>query len=408
MHRTRTTLGILLTIPLLLVTWSDRAQAACQPPNPPPTDPLVYLRTNCTGADARCFTHPNTLFTWMECERRPDADLPLLVDIGPGTFEVGTNVAGGQIQCNSVTFPGHTRFRGRGAECLEGCEVSAECPTGCAEGSLSPTKFVNGINATAALWVWGCEALEFHDMTFEGPKYGVVWYPDPNTRTSGSSLWVRTEIKALGDSNESALAWREEALVCPVDANPPFTPGKHTFYGSRVWARDIGAEGVAYVAQCDENVFYGGEIIAEGTAQSVSTSILVAVETSGQGSLETYGTRVMADSNGSSAVFDSDFTDGVTAVTVGRELVPLDDEARGGGAFEAYGGEIVASAQGTAGGNAVGIEVGPSGATGSVGIVETPGASFRVDPGASGGKGITTSHAETTELQMSIGPPEEE
>lgn len=362
MNRTRSTLGALMAAALLALSSSAaNAQA------------VAYLRTSCAGQPTPCYSTLKSLFDWIVGTRKPNASSPLVVHMGAGTFTngPGLNILG----CAPGTagaFHGYTTFLGAG--------------TGVGGTTLQG---IGGWNTTAALWVsGGCQALEFEDTKFQGLLYGVVWYSGGTTFGGGSSEWVNVEITATG-SGGNAFGWYEEGLAC-VGA----PPGTHTFYGSKVWVPNPGSTAAAYHAPCDANFYYGGEITALGTAQTSTGANLIAALVFKNGSLETYGTKVQALSDQAvNGGFDGSATDGVTAVVLGRNAGGASDP---GGTFEAYAGEIIASAQTTAAQSAMGIDVGPGG------LAESTGASLDVAPGTSGGTATTTRNAQAAAPVLQI------
>jgi hypothetical protein len=383
MTLTRSTFVALVTFVLLTLSSSaTHAQA------------IAHLRTNCTGEPTPCFTTSGSLLNWIMATRKPNESSPLVVNVGPGTFS-GAGTSGPNLVCSGtwdvsgaqIGFHGYTKFMGSGTQFAV---QSDDDPSN--DNHFS--KFLSGAAGGTGFWIQGgyvaygqtaCENLEFYDMTFEGGLYGVVWYPSIPTANGqgygGSSTWGRTEIKATFNTDRSE-GWREESGVC--GANPPISlgasPGRHVFYGSRVFAKNKKTI-AAYSALCDETIFYGGEIIAEAdaAASGATPTDLMAVKVSGDGSLETYGTTITADSAaGVNGAYDGEALRGVTAVAVGRDINPATGGGpRGAGKFEAYGGVIRASAATTTDEVAIAIEFDP--ALGSV--AETTGSLLTVTPG---------------------------
>ena len=74
--------------------------------------PAVKLQTSCSEAGValnNCFTSMGTLTNWIRTTRLPNKSVPLVVNIGPGTFD---RLA---LTCNaSVGYTGYISFAGAG------------------------------------------------------------------------------------------------------------------------------------------------------------------------------------------------------------------------------------------------------------------------------------------------------
>jgi hypothetical protein len=372
------------TIAIAVLLALSGAAHALPDPTPDANAEVVFLKTNCGNPPLdNCFESLNQstgLIAWIDVTRRPRATSPLAVHIGPGEF---VNNGPPALTAFGLTcypsdpngFHGHTKFLGSLDENGEIATIFRQAGNG---------------NTSSALWViGGCERLEFHDMVFKGSRYGVAWYH------GGTSVWVNVEITATGGVGGTfagtAFGWWEESLFC-------LEPGTHKFYDSRVSVPSTGHNTIAFYAPCDKNFYYGGTIEALGTAQTTGSANLIAILASGNGSVETYGTTVQSlSAQATNGGFDGTVADGVTAVVLGRNDSGGDNP---GGAFEAYGGEVIASAQTTAGQSAIGVDVGPGGTA--------EGAPITVAPGTSGGFAITTRYEQAAPPVLILPVAEEE
>ncbi len=257
---------LLMILSLWILLFSTSALAAIDP-----TADKVSLRTSCTvnnNALDDCFTNWWTLYSWISTTRLPNANGPLEVDIGPGTF--GPNVAAGftgiTVSCNpSKGFTGYISFVGAGS--------NQTILTGQGTGNSSPFN------------VFSCTNLNFSHLQISSLNtYGAVEW-----NGGGISHWDDVQLNGIG------RAWYEG--TCGA------TPGEHTWNNSQVTA--IAAFDVAdtYQASCDESQFYGSDITVEVpssvTAFTGPGAAVVAVASTGI--IHLYGSHLVAQIDGGGA-----------------------------------------------------------------------------------------------------------
>lgn len=184
--------------------------------------PIVQLRTNCTEAGSalnNCFTSFSSLLPWIWGTRHPSINDPLLVEIGPGTFDVQT------MLCNSAA--GQVTFRGAGRESTT---------------LTSSNESVIGVS--------NCGKLAFENLSIKGTTWGVEW------SGGGESVWTNVELEA------PSMAWYDSlnSGVCAAGQG-----GKHYWFSSTIRISRTGSvyPGVgvpAYYSICGESWFWGSEI----------------------------------------------------------------------------------------------------------------------------------------------------
>jgi hypothetical protein len=188
-----------------------------------PAAPVVLLRTSCNdgagGTLNNCFDNSGDLLGWIFGIRNPSATLPLLVEIGPGTFE--------GMGCTGPNR-GHITFRGSGRDNTV---------------LTSPYGFT-GEN---------CDALAFEDMTISGTLIGVAWFK------GGSSNWANVEIRGV------YRAWYD--AIDNTGQKCTNEQGTHKFFSSTIRLdvpNGIGGDVHAIFNKCGKNWLWGSEIVAEG------------------------------------------------------------------------------------------------------------------------------------------------
>lgn len=260
--------------------------------------PRVFLRTSCDVPTTSgvltlddCFTQMGDLVDWIHDIRRPTSTTPLLVDIGPGTFE--------RFECRETLSwqdAGYISLRGAGQS------KTVVRATG---GELMPQA------EHSAAFVQGCEDLHFQSLTLRSESVGVLW------SGSGSSNWFDVEVDVLG-TDDPAWGW-EDTGGCSQ-------PAQHFWFGSIIRAKGP-TYSVGYEPKCSINWFYTSEIRAEGHAGT---------------NLNNNALRIR--SGGDVRVFGS-----VLRAVAGDRMSPILFFAavqNHGGRFEMYGGDIVADAYG--------------------------------------------------------------
>ncbi len=197
-----------------------------------PVTDTVHLKKDCTGIN-NCATTLSELIPWIWNTRQPNANNPLLVKIGTGTFSTLTN-----SQFNSGSFckdSGFVTFMGSGKE-----NTILKNP------SLSD---INGISIT------NCQKLSFQDLTFNFANtiYGIFWTGGGNSNFNN--------VQLIG----GGPAWYDEG--CPADGQPT-----HYFIGSQISAKsNLYGVTTAYFTRCAATWFIGSEIVAESNGIPVST-----------------------------------------------------------------------------------------------------------------------------------------
>jgi hypothetical protein len=306
---------------------------------PPLDTEVVYLRKDCSS-----FVDPSVCFETMAAAtdwlwgssgpRNPSAGDPVLVDIGPGDWDV--------FVCDaSSASRGWVTLRGSGRE---------------------TTRIVRNENAAAgAVEVTACDSLIFQDMTIHGNYAGVNWKGD-----GGSSTWTNTEIVATGFGSVSG-AFGALSNLAWYDNHPSTTCAEialHYFYSSKVVVRGGASFQTAYSAKCSEVWFYGGEITATHDADSeLSMGSSVAVNVLKQGDVRVFGSAIRSNTGGA----DSTSFPSIDSGTPGIVGVIMNE-----GMFHMHGGIINASAEGSSEDNDVSALWVFSGAT----MAHTPGTAF--------------------------------
>ena len=180
----------------------------------------VLVRRDCSGIQ-NCFTSIKLLVDWIDTQRFPNQDNPLVVDIGAGRFQ-------GPFQCldhSGITLRG----AGRGSTVIYG------------DKSFIPGNvlFAPGMNLR------NCDRLNVSDLRVEG-DYGAVWWDG-----TGSTIWMNVDLVGGG------RGWYETA-------NCDGSVTRHAWFGSRIVANPYVTSSVAYSSFCGEAVFHGSELAAYG------------------------------------------------------------------------------------------------------------------------------------------------
>lgn len=214
------------------------------------TAPIIQLRKSCSEAGNvlnNCFSDLNSMGSWIWNTRKPSGSAPLLVEIGPGTFN-------GNYSCVNS---GYVTLRGSGP---------------------SQTKIMGG---------WGfvtsnnCTQLNFEDLTLEGINNGaftpVIW------SGGGTSRWSNVDMITYG------YGW--------VEQNCGVAPGQHYWLGSRILAYGSTNSLRNYVASCDVTWFIGSEITSTFDAPSSAATLNVLFATGNSekhGEIHVYGSVIRA------------------------------------------------------------------------------------------------------------------
>lgn len=184
---------------------------------------VIYLRINCETTP-NCATTVPEVQTWINTYKHPSATAPLLVQIGPGTFN-------GSFTCNGWS---RVSFKGAGP---------------------NQTKIAGVSSAGAAFTGSNCFDLNVQDITFtmatgEAILSAISW------NRGGSSTWNNVSTEAV-----ATYAWTESA--CPSD---PAQAPVHRWFSSHLQGTTK-----AYEVQCSKNWFFGSQVqtIAGGADVSV-------------------------------------------------------------------------------------------------------------------------------------------
>lgn len=216
-----------LTFGALLGCWIFASTATAAMYSVDANAPVVKLRKSCTESNAilkNCFDTVDSLNTWVNGTRQPNASIPLLVEIGPGTF------SDQELVCSAS----HLTFRGSG-----------QGKTKLNHGVLP----ANITSLSAGLKGRGCNELSVENLTLEG-FWGVLW------EGSGSSTWINVTVRGI------SYGWWDNP--CMGQAG-----GKHYWFGSRIIA-DPASFGYptalvkGYGINCGQSWFFGSEILAVG------------------------------------------------------------------------------------------------------------------------------------------------
>lgn len=212
--------------------------------------PVIKLRSSCSEAGNvlnNCFMDLGTMTSWIWNTRKPSASAPLLVEIGPGTFN-------GSYNCSNS---GYVTLRGSGP---------------------NQTKIIGG---------WGlitsnnCTQLNFEDLTIEGIKGAsftpVIW------QGGGISRWNNVDLITYG------YGWVEQSCGA--------APGQHYWFGSRILAYGAHNSLRNYVASCDVTWIIGSEItsIYDMPSSAATLNVLYASGNSDKhGEIHVYGSVIRA------------------------------------------------------------------------------------------------------------------
>jgi hypothetical protein len=226
-----------------------------------PQAPVVKLRTSCQEGSStldNCFTTMAGLLNWTYSTRLPSATLPLLVDIGPGSF--------GGFSCNAS---GYITLRGTGRHntILGFTQVGAS-------GS-GP----------------GCTQLAFQDLSIVNTSgMAFQWWG------SGSASYSNIEITG-GD-----FAWWD------IRYGP--TPSQHYWWNS-VLNSTSGSGGATFQTYGAIHRFYGGEVnlyATGGDSSDPATAVNVNSVAGVPGEIQMYGSAIRAKANPGSTL---DFLRGI-------------------------------------------------------------------------------------------------
>lgn len=317
----------------------------------------VHLRTDCTGV-ADCFTNTAALTGWLwgggpgDRAPAPSSTDRVTVQVGPGNFDAFECPVGG----------GHVTVVGAGRDATHFLRTSGGATAGFAGG------------CAGGIHVEGCEGLEFGNLEARGTT-GVSW--DGN----GSSTWWNVDMIGYLDSTVEAcgggaavFGWYDHP------ESPDGVEAQHFMFGVRAHA--LTTEDATFtVANYGMDVveadvwFYGGDILARPSSDSLGLNQNLAVAKGGlggtsPGALRVFGSTVRSELGAAvSAPLDPPGPiPGMTAVQVVK------------GQFHMHGGII--RADGSA--STTGVDVRGIVASGASSFAHTPGTAFTII-GATGG-----------------------
>lgn len=184
--------------------------------------PAVKLQTSCTEGGValnNCFEDTTTLADWLKTIRRPNAQNPLVVNIGAGEFGSLT-LSGPAKKCDpGINYTGYISFVGSGPD---------------------KTTFTSQNPMT----IGNCTNMSFSNMAIGNTFYGgyISW------NGGGSSTWNNVVVDG------QSRIWIESCGV---------TRGKHYWFGSRLKMTAAASIADGYDASCGESWFIGSEIQAD-------------------------------------------------------------------------------------------------------------------------------------------------
>jgi hypothetical protein len=248
------------------------------PPEPDPTsviDPAaetVKLSLTCTENGVlldNCFTGFGDLTDWMTNTRIPNAEYPLHVEIGPGTFvgsrhtlPDGTTVTDLDVNifCDPANgFTGYVFFDG--------------------SGSTQTILQGTGSSGTSSVNITDCTDLSFANLKITTSFYGGIYW-----NGGGNSRWTNVDVDTV------SRVWAEP--TCGAEQ------GKHYWYSSKINANAAFTIAETYRASCDETWFFGSEVkatIPQGQSINATPGVVSA---SNNGIIHLYGSNLRSISNG--------------------------------------------------------------------------------------------------------------
>ncbi|MFK7896406.1 MAG: hypothetical protein AB8G23_11245, partial [Myxococcota bacterium] len=155
---------------------------------------------------------------------------------------------------------GHVSLQGagRGISILEDFPANPTNAEGEAEGRLS-----------SGFFAYDCVDIAVSNLTVRGSRYGAAW------AGGGNSTWTDVDMDLYPHLGSANSAWfgqcdsptnEAETWDGCVDPIPPFVNGRdrpvHFYHGVRVrsFGGVSGQFGAAFIEDCAENWFYGGEV----------------------------------------------------------------------------------------------------------------------------------------------------
>jgi hypothetical protein len=266
--------------------------------DPTPGAEVVRLRQNSCGTDTDCFTDINTLLNWTWNTRLPTSANPLLIDAGPGTFQIT------QSYCSNS---GYVTLRGSG------------------RGNTTITATSNVGGGFGGIVIDSCKNLTFQNLTFSTAGYSV--FSTIFWNGGGDSSWTDVAV------NSSGYAWYDakNGGGCAAAA-----AGKHSWFASTLTVNNTSVNNVAvYRTECGDTGFWGSSLVNSVTSSNQSGSLIGIDASSAGATVHLYGSNVQVLSKAS------------TVSLAGSTLTGL--LADGSGAvIHIHGSEVSVQSQGTA------------------------------------------------------------
>jgi hypothetical protein len=214
---------------------------------------VVTVRASC-GED-NCFTNLVDLTNWLKDTRMPNAASPVVVNIGPGTFDTGSTAI--DLHCDPTNnYVGYVSFVGAGRQ-----QTIISGP--------------NGITVE----VNSCTKIDFSNLAIRSYNMsggGIRWIG------GGDSTWSNVDVIA------QYYGWTD--VTCGASR------GNHYWFGSRIIATDFFGVAIAYNSACDVNWFYGTEI-SETANTYLGSNGLTVLQIYGLGEAHVYGSAIRANAN---------------------------------------------------------------------------------------------------------------
>ena len=251
-------LGSLYVVASLCITGASRADT-------------IYLRTpNCTGIPAPCKTNLKDVLHEIQAptggRSLPSPTNPVLVDIGPGVFSL-TSTAYSYCGPVGSTQLSNLSFRGSGKE-----------NTILTGGGYSRP---NQEGASYVVWVNGCSAVNFDDLTIQAD--GTTAVSGALFEGNGGIRWSNVRILA------QSFAYYDQASSGKANS-------VHYWYNSELIANGSSPPSiytVAFYANGSTHWFHGSQFVANVGNLTFAIIALADFE------LHIYGSRITSTSVGS-------------------------------------------------------------------------------------------------------------
>lgn len=212
-----------------------------------------------------CFTQPSSkLLDWIRVTRKPTSTSPLLVEVGPGTFE--------RFAWMCSPGEGHVTFRGSGR---------------------GRTVFSHSQHLGSTVIIEGCEAMAFESLTISAASIAVQW------AGAGSSTWADVEMLAgYGAWYETEAGGINSGSVCALGSQ-----GTHKYFSTTLKVTNPGQlGGLVFQNHCGKNWFWGSEIVLDAPA-SPFAGYVRGISSSGAGNeVHLYGSNIRLFNGAGSAI----------------------------------------------------------------------------------------------------------